>query len=102
MSLPRFFSPHPLVAGGQVELAASAAHHAAKVLRMRVGDGVILFDGRGGEYSAALVAIDKKHVVARVDSHQAIERGGACVVTRHDHAHDAAHPPPGRTARRSP
>ncbi len=81
MSLPRFHSPFALAAGRRVELSSSAAHHAANVLRMRVGDALILFDGRGGEYSAYLESIDKKRVVVSVDSHVDIERESPLVVT---------------------
>jgi 16S rRNA (uracil1498-N3)-methyltransferase len=42
---------HP---GATVELAADAAHHALKVLRVAAGDTAILFDGRGGQWRATL------------------------------------------------
>jgi 16S rRNA (uracil1498-N3)-methyltransferase len=38
-------------------LGAEAAHH-ARVLRLAIGDAVILFDGRGRECDARLVALD--------------------------------------------
>jgi 16S rRNA (uracil1498-N3)-methyltransferase len=81
MSLPRFYSPFALAIGSSVELPSSAAHHAAKVLRMRVGDALVLFDGRGGEYSASLEGIDKKRVVVSVNSHVDIERESPLAVT---------------------
>lgn len=52
--IPRFFCPFPLNPGATVELAATAAHHALKVLRVGAGDTAILFDGRGGQWSATL------------------------------------------------
>lgn len=81
MSLPRFYSPITLAVGGPVELASSAAHHAVKVLRLRVGDALILFDGHGGEYTAAIERIDKKRVVVNVQSHQDIERESPLAIT---------------------
>ncbi len=81
MSLPRFYTPHALAVGGHIELASSAAHHAANVLRMRVGDALILFDGGGGEYSAHLESVDKKRVVVSVDSHVDLERESPLAVT---------------------
>jgi 16S rRNA (uracil1498-N3)-methyltransferase len=81
MSLPRFHVDTVLAAGSHVELPSSAAHHAANVLRMRVGDTLVLFDGRGGEYSAHLESVDRKHVVAGVDSHHDIERESSLAVT---------------------
>lgn len=52
--IPRFFCPFPLHPGATVELAAEAAHHALKVLRVGAGDTAILFDGRGGQWLATL------------------------------------------------
>jgi 16S rRNA (uracil1498-N3)-methyltransferase len=52
--IPRFFCPFPLHPGATVELAADAAHHALKVLRVAAGDTAILFDGRGGQWRATL------------------------------------------------
>jgi len=52
---PRFYCPFPLAPGAQVELPGQAAHHAMKVLRMKAGDTVILFDGRGGEWRAEIL-----------------------------------------------
>jgi len=52
--IPRFFCPFPLHPGATVELAAEAAHHALKVLRVGAGDTAILFDGRRGQWRATL------------------------------------------------
>lgn len=52
--IPRFFCPFPLHPGATVELAAAAAHHALKVLRVGAGDTAILFDGQGGQWLATL------------------------------------------------
>lgn len=55
--IPRFHCPFPLAPGAQVNLPEQAAHHALKVLRMKAGDPVILFDGRGGEWRAELLKV---------------------------------------------
>lgn len=52
--IPRFHCPFPLAPGAQIELPEAAARHALKVLRMKAGERVILFDGRGGEWLAEL------------------------------------------------
>jgi len=52
--IPRFHFPSPLAPGAQVELPDAAAHHAVKVLRMKSGDALVLFDGGGGEWLATL------------------------------------------------
>lgn len=48
--IPRFFCALPLAAGAIVDLPEAAAHHALRVLRLKSGDAVTLFNGEGGEY----------------------------------------------------
>ena len=52
--ISRFFFPHPWPEAATASLPEALAHHAARVLRLRDGDPVILFDGRGGERGAIL------------------------------------------------
>ena len=47
----RFFSPHPITAGGMM-LDGPEAHHLLHVMRAAVGDEVTLFDGSGAEFDA--------------------------------------------------
>lgn len=46
----------------EVDLDANASHHLARVLRARIHDEVILFNGEGGEYLGTIIYIDKKTV----------------------------------------
>ncbi|HTY03098.1 MAG TPA: 16S rRNA (uracil(1498)-N(3))-methyltransferase [Rhodocyclaceae bacterium] len=62
--IPRFHCPFPLAPGAVVDLPPEAAHHATKVLRMSEGDGVTLFDGRGGEWFGRLRRAGKAVTVA--------------------------------------
>ncbi|MGD8378142.1 MAG: 16S rRNA (uracil(1498)-N(3))-methyltransferase [Gammaproteobacteria bacterium] len=55
MPIPRFFVPGPLAAGSELRLEDNAARHALKVLRLRRGAPVTIFDGSGGEYRAELI-----------------------------------------------
>ena len=64
-----------------VELPEAAAHHAARVLRLREGDAVVLFDGRGGEYQARLAMPGRGRVLAETGEHRAIERESPLAVT---------------------
>ena len=54
MSAPRFFCDIPLSTGARVALPEALAHHALRVLRLRAGEAVALFNGQGGEYPATL------------------------------------------------
>lgn len=53
--IPRFHCPFPLAPGAQVDLPEAAAHHAIRVLRLKEGAPLILFDGRGGSWRAQIV-----------------------------------------------
>ncbi len=60
MPAPRFFYPDPLSPNQTFELPAELAHYALRVLRLRDGESVVLFDGHGGQYSAQLSVEGKK------------------------------------------
>ena len=62
MSFPRFYCPLPLSSGVSVDLPANAARHASRVLRLRVGDDLVLFDGNGGEYAGRIAQSDRDRV----------------------------------------
>jgi len=70
---PRFFVDRALSAGTSVALPADVAHHATRVLRLRDGSAVVLFNGRGGEYPA-LLNVDGAGAVASIDGFDPIER----------------------------
>lgn len=55
--IPRFFCPPAharLAPGARFVLPADVAHHALRVLRLRGGAEIILFDGCGGEWRARI------------------------------------------------
>jgi len=79
--IPRFFCPPPLAAGTDLALPSGAAHHAAQVLRLRVGDAVTLFDGEGGECSAQVAHVTKRAVSVRVLERRAVERESPLRIT---------------------
>lgn len=58
----RFFVPAPLGSGSEVRLPEDAAHHAARVLRLSLGDPVVLFNGGGGEYQARITRLERGEV----------------------------------------
>jgi 16S rRNA (uracil1498-N3)-methyltransferase len=61
--MPRFYCSPPLPADGSFQLPEEAAHHAARVLRLREGDSVQLFDGLGNERYGIIAELSGKHVV---------------------------------------
>jgi 16S rRNA (uracil1498-N3)-methyltransferase len=74
MRLTRVYVDAPLSAGAQITLEGNAASHVTRVLRLRVGQALTLFNGKGGEHAAS---IDKAHggeVTVSVGEHAAVER----------------------------
>ncbi len=71
MAAPRFFVAVPLApsaVGSEIALPDATAHHALRVLRRVEGEGIVLFDGRGGEYAATLVHAGKRAARVRLDA----------------------------------
>ena len=60
----RFFVEN--LAEGEGRLPASEAHHAAHVLRLKPGDDVELFDGRGGAAGGRIVSVCRGEVALAV------------------------------------
>ncbi|MDP4030395.1 MAG: 16S rRNA (uracil(1498)-N(3))-methyltransferase [Gallionella sp.] len=62
-TMPRFYCTPPLPLGGTFELPPEAAHHAARVLRLREGSRVEMFDGIGNECHGVIAETGGKRVV---------------------------------------
>ena len=80
MRHPRLHVDRPLAAGARVTLPESAAHHVKQVLRLGAGDALTVFDGRGGEYHAALTRVSRAAVEIDVGAHVAADRESPLVV----------------------
>ncbi|NDU85917.1 MAG: 16S rRNA (uracil(1498)-N(3))-methyltransferase [Ferrovum sp.] len=79
--LPRFYCPdHTLMKKGGA-LPPEVARHAVRVLRLRVGDALILFDGQGGEYLTSVIQIEGDRVGVAVGVPSAVERESPLSIT---------------------
>ena len=67
---PRVYLDAPLEQPGEVSLTDAAAHHLARVLRLREGDALTVFNGRAGEWDAQFIGKRRVRLVA----FEAIER----------------------------
>jgi 16S rRNA (uracil1498-N3)-methyltransferase len=76
---PRFFLESGLRVGATIDLPDAVAHHAQHALRLRDGAAIVLFDGRGGEYAARLVA--GRRAAAQVLAFDPVERESPLAVT---------------------
>ena len=66
MRIPRVFTHQALTPNSTLALSESQSHYLGKVLRMQAGRELILFNGEGGEYSAEISAVYKKHIEVSV------------------------------------
>jgi 16S rRNA (uracil1498-N3)-methyltransferase len=74
MGQPRIFVDVRLGPGAQFALAPDAAQHVGKALRLKTGDNITVFDGRGGEYEAVIQRMDKEHVDVKTGAFRDAER----------------------------
>ncbi|MBB5466245.1 16S rRNA (uracil1498-N3)-methyltransferase [Paraburkholderia sp. CI2] len=70
--MPRFFVDIPLYADDVVALPDDVVRHVA-VLRLQPGDSLALFNGRGGEYGAELVEVERRAARVKIGEFRAIE-----------------------------
>jgi len=66
MRIPRIYTPSPLNSSETIELDENAFNHAVRVLRLKQGDNLILFNGKGGEFEAELTEVQKKRASAHI------------------------------------
>ncbi|MEJ0036950.1 MAG: 16S rRNA (uracil(1498)-N(3))-methyltransferase [Gammaproteobacteria bacterium] len=74
MRLTRVYVEEALATGSNCVIGGSAANHVMRVLRLRDGDALTLFDGRGGEYGARIAGFRKDSVQVEVREHRKVER----------------------------
>ena len=79
--VPRLFVEQALEPRMKLALAKDLVHHASRVLRLREGEPVVLFDGRGGEYEARLFMPNRGQMFAEIGEHREIERESPLGVT---------------------
>jgi 16S rRNA (uracil1498-N3)-methyltransferase len=72
--LTRVYVEEKLAAGKSCVIEGSAANHIMRVLRLRDGDALTLFDGHGGEYGARITGFRKDSVQVEVREHRDIGR----------------------------
>ncbi len=73
MPISRIFQAIPLAVNTQIILDNQASHHVARVLRAKVSDEVVIFNGEGGEFLGTITHIDKKNVTVSLTTFDARE-----------------------------
>jgi 16S rRNA (uracil1498-N3)-methyltransferase len=65
----------------RLTLEGAAANHVTRVLRLRAGDALTLFDGRGGEYAARVQALHRDAVLVEVGEHHGRDTESPLAIT---------------------
>lgn len=87
--ISRFYTPSDLAPNTDISINDDRAHYIRNVLRLKAGDSLIVFDGKGGEYTGTVASISKKAVSVQLTDHNPINRAqpfgltlGLCVLKR--------------------
>jgi 16S rRNA (uracil1498-N3)-methyltransferase len=78
---PRVYVDMDLADPSTVTLGDAPYHHLVVVLRRIRGDGIVLFNGRGGEYAANIETVGKRQLTARIWQFRDVSRESALPVT---------------------
>ena len=62
----RFYHPENIDIGQHIALSNDNSHHALRVLRLKAGDAITLFNGQGGEYVSRIETSDKSAITVQV------------------------------------
>ena len=81
MRVSRVYAEVPVGGRVQLELGGTAANHVSRVLRLRPGDPLILFDDAGGEYAATVEALTRDAVRVTVGEYLDVNRESPLHVT---------------------
>ncbi len=79
--MTRMYFPGELAPGRWCTLPPPQAHHALRVLRLRKGDPVILFNGDGAEYAAVVRESSRTRCALDVTGREAVDRESPFAVT---------------------
>ncbi len=69
MALTRLFVSENILSGAELALDGEKARYIGRVLRLRPGDHLAVFNGKDGEFAANVLSISKNTAVVQVDAH---------------------------------
>ncbi|MEM7406741.1 MAG: 16S rRNA (uracil(1498)-N(3))-methyltransferase [Pseudomonadota bacterium] len=81
MRISRLHVSMPLKVGDTIELNDELFHYANRVLRLRAGDAITLFNGDGGEYGARFTAVSKRNATLEIEAFRNDERCSPVIIT---------------------
>ena len=67
MHIPRIYFPEELSIGKKIIFNAEISRHLSLVLRVKIDDSIIIFNGFGGEFKARIFSVIKQQVIAIIE-----------------------------------
>ena len=66
--MPRFYVPQPKIEKGMLKIEGREAKHIRRVLRLKTGDDIVVFDGLSKEYEGTIVEEGPSSVVINIQN----------------------------------
>jgi 16S rRNA (uracil1498-N3)-methyltransferase len=66
--MPRFYIPNPHIQNGFLKIEGDEVKHIRKVLRLKAGDEILVFDGLGKEFEGTIVEEGRSSVTVKIQS----------------------------------
>ncbi len=64
--MARFYIPHPHIENGLLRIEGEEVKHIRKVLRLKAGDEILVFDGLGKEYEGTIIKEGRLSVLVKI------------------------------------
>lgn len=68
LRIPRIYTPQALANGEHLTITGQPAHHVTRVLRLRAGASVRVFDGKGCEHQAQLLEVTRSGITLGIEA----------------------------------
>lgn len=72
--MPRFYVPSPRIEKGVLRVQGQEVRHIRRVLRLKAGDGIVVFDGSGKEYEGTIFEEGPSFVLIEIQNIISSER----------------------------
>lgn len=79
--MPRFYVPQPRIVDGILRIEGPEVRHIQKVLRLKKGEAIIVFDGEGKEYEGKIVREGPTSIIVKVEHLLSSKEGSSLEIT---------------------
>jgi len=80
-AMARFFIPQPRIEKGMLKIEGSEVRHIRRALRLKAGDGIVVFDGSGKEYEGTIFEGGPSSVLIEIQNIISVKRESPLEIT---------------------